>query len=200
MKEEIVFVGYSGHAYVCVDVAFRLGKEVSGYFDISQKEVNPFKLIYLGSENECQLKSDVFVSVGDNNIRKKIISNLDFSNLVSLIDPSAIVSSTVTIQKGVLVAPNATVNAFSEIGKGAIINTGSIVEHECKIGNFAHVCPGSVLAGNVEIGECTFIGANSTVIQGVKICDNVILGANSTVINDIHESGVYVGSPAKKIK
>ena len=36
--------------------------------------------------------------------------------------------------------------------------------------------------------------------EKISICDDVIIGLNSGVVGDIVESGVYVGTPAKKIK
>ena len=36
-------------------------------------------------------------------------------------------------------------------------------------------------------------------MPNVKIASNIIIGAGSIVSQDLRESGVYVGSPAKKI-
>lgn len=41
--------------------------------------------------------------------------------------------------------------------------------------------------------------AGSSVIGNVKVADNVILGANACLQKDANESGVYVGTPAKRI-
>jgi len=199
--DKVSFIGYSGHAFVCIDSAIRMGFEVDGYYDFEEKEVNPYHLGYKGLESNHDGLSRLFVAIGDNTIRKKVFTSLENSNeLINIIDPTAICSKMSQLGKGVFISAGAAVNSLSSIGDGVIINTGAVVEHECEISNFAHICPGAVLAGNVKIGELSFIGSNSTVIQGVQICNNVIIGAGSTVVRDIKEPGVYVGTPAKKIK
>jgi serine acetyltransferase len=50
------------------------------------------------------------------------------------------------------------------------------------------------------IGDCVYIGTNAVIREGVHICDGVTIGAGAVVLNDITESGVYAGVPAKKIK
>jgi serine acetyltransferase len=50
-----------------------------------------------------------------------------------------------------------------------------------------------------RLGDNVVIGANSVLIGPIHICDNVIIGAMSLINKDITESGVYVGSPARKI-
>lgn len=50
------------------------------------------------------------------------------------------------------------------------------------------------------LGDNVVIGANSVVIGPVDICDNVTVGAMSLVNRSITEPGVYVGTPARKVK
>lgn len=201
MSSKVSFIGYSGHAFVCIDSAIRMGCEIDGYYDFEEKELNPYHLKYKGDETNHDKLSRLFVAIGDNTIRKKVYNSLESSNeFINIIDPTAICSEKSQLGKGVFISARAIVNSLSSIGDGVIINTGAVVEHECEISNFAHVCPGAVLAGNVKIGKLSFVGANSTVIQGVHVCNNVIIGAGSTVVRDIKEPGVYVGTPAKKIK
>ncbi|GLG91671.1 DapH/DapD/GlmU-related protein [Sellimonas catena] len=53
--------------------------------------------------------------------------------------------------------------------------------------------------GAIEIGDNVFIGSRTMIMPNVKITDNVIVGAGSIITHDLKESGVYVGSPARKI-
>jgi serine acetyltransferase len=50
------------------------------------------------------------------------------------------------------------------------------------------------------VGKGVYLGTKSCIREKISICDNVILGMNAGVVSDIQESGVYVGTPAKKIK
>lgn len=52
----------------------------------------------------------------------------------------------------------------------------------------------------IVIEDNVWIGAHSVILPGVKIVTGSIVGANSTVTSSIVEQGVYVGSPATRIK
>lgn len=207
LHKGIVLVGYSGHSFVVADILTQLGYRIEGYLDKEPAQNNPFSIPYLGFEgNDADLRKIagllVFPSIGDNKIREKVFEqliSLGFS-IPNAISPRANVSSYSKVEEGALVCQGACINAFAKMGRGAIVNTGAIVEHECNVGSFAHIAPGAVLAGSVRIGEGSFVGANSTIKQGVEIGRNVIIGAGSVVINNIADSGIYAGNPARKIK
>jgi len=50
-----------------------------------------------------------------------------------------------------------------------------------------------------ELGDNVVIGSNAVILGPISICDNVIIGSMSLVNKSITESGVYVGTPVKKI-
>lgn len=197
--------GYSGHAYVVIDALLENEMSISGYFEQKQQKNNPYKLKYLGVENENTLKSldtIVFPGVGSNSVRRKIITLFDKNDCEQIIlqHPRSIISKTAKIEKSTFISAGAIVNSFAKIGKGCIINTGAIIEHECEIGNFSHIAPGSVLAGNVKIGVESFIGANSVIKQGITIGDNVTIGAGSVILKNVPNNEIWVGNPAKRLK
>lgn len=201
MKKIINIVGYSGHSYSCLDTAIANNIEVDGYFDIEEKEYNPYSLKFLGQETSIKLEK-IFIAIGDNKLRQRIFDDLPricrFD--VNLIHPNSNISDKAKINYQVLIQNGSQINALASIGTGVIINTGAIIEHECKIGAFSHVAPGAVLAGNVLVGERSFIGANATIIQGVKIGKDVVIGAGAVIINDVPDNAVVVGNPGKIIK
>jgi sugar O-acyltransferase (sialic acid O-acetyltransferase NeuD family) len=208
VSDQVILIGYSGHAYVVADALESSDKKIIGYCENGEKKENLLNLKYFGSEktpNALKLLQNhySFIAIGNNAIREKVyrffVEN-DISNFVNAIHFSSIISKNTKLKDLILVAPNATINAFSKIGTGVICNTGSIVEHECKIGDFAHIAPGATLAGNVSVGERSFIGANAVVKEGIKIGKDVIVGAGSVVINDIPDGQVFVGNPAQPIK
>ncbi|MGO4919934.1 acetyltransferase [Maribacter spongiicola] len=202
--KNIYFLGYSGHAYVAIDVAKAGSFSVMGYFDKQENKHDPYKIEYLGNEEELDLKdlvkeAYVFPAMGSNAIRKKLHSLLEYLNIEQtvLVHPTAFVSESAIIGLSTLINPNTVVNALAKIGKACILNTGSIIEHECIIDDYSHIAPGAVLAGNVQVGKNCFVGANAVIKQGVKITDNVIIGAGSVVLKNIREEGTWVGNPAK---
>jgi sugar O-acyltransferase (sialic acid O-acetyltransferase NeuD family) len=201
----MIIIGYSGHSYVVLSIFNTMGKIVSAYCDTKEKDYNPFKLSYLGEENSensffALQKSDFFISIGDNHIRRKIYENLAAKNIfpINAIHTAAVICPTVTIaDKGVMISAGVVINSLSKIGNGVICNTGCIIEHECSIGNFAHIAPGAILCGNVTIGENSFIGAGAVVIQGITIGKNVIIGAGAVIVKNIPDNSTAYGNPAQ---
>ncbi|MBP6754894.1 MAG: acetyltransferase [Bacteroidia bacterium] len=206
-SKEILIFGYSGHAYVVIDVAISCGYIVKEYVDLVENKLNPFNLIYKGSESSINIAdlstyNFCFPALGSNEIRFKLVNYFSENNLnqTILIHPSSIISGKSKIGLSTFISSAVVVNPLVKIGVGCIINTGVIVEHECNIGDFTHLAPGVVLAGNVNIGSFSFLGANSVVKQGVKIGNNVVVGAGSVVLNDIPDNETWVGNPARKLR
>lgn len=207
MERFVNIFGYSGHAYVVLDIMLSCGYSPNGYFDKLPSPLNPFNLSYLGDENKVDVLSHFagtfgFACIGNANIRSKIIEFLDFNHIESIIltSPSADVSPLTFIKPHTFISKNVSILPMVGIGKGCIINTGATVEHECKIGDYTHIAPGAVLCGNVNIGNYTHVGANSIVKEGITIGNNIIIGAGTVVVKDITQEGtVWVGNPAKKL-
>lgn len=199
---KINIVGYSGHSKVVIESALKINITPIGYYDLMEKKKNYYGLKYLSFEENCQFNEPLFVTIGDNKKRKKIIEKLrekaffDFN----IIDKSAIISPTASINNQTYVAPGVIINADVKIGFGSIINSGSVVEHDCLIGDYSHVAPGTILCGNVHVGANCLIGANTTIIPNLKIGNNCTVGAGSVIINDIPDNSTVVGNPGKIIK
>lgn len=207
MKKPVAIIGYSGHAHTAVDILTACGYTVTAYCDNEAKEINPFQLDYLGSENDPvvieQLKQyDYFIGVGNNNLlRRKIYEAVApiLGEPVNAIHPSAVISPSVTMKFGHFISANVSINAVTSLGMTAVCNTGAVIEHGCIVGDFTFIAPGAVLCGDVTIGENTFVGANSVIKQGVCIGKNVIIGAGSVIIKDIPDNAKVVGNPARII-
>ncbi len=203
-NKDIVIVGYSGHAYVVIEAAELLGKNVIAYTDKVEATKNPFSLSYLGCETDDSFdfeskKYQFVLGLGDNNLRVKVANMLvkNNQNIVTLIHPEANVSSNISIGEGVFVARGACVNPFVEIGNYSILNTNCSIDHECEIGEAVHIAPGAVLAGSVKVGDRSFVGANSVIKQGVTIGKDVIIGAGTVVLKDIPNDSKVVGNPGR---
>lgn len=201
----IILIGYAGHAFVAADIFLRNGVELLGYCDHEEKELNPYNLPYLGSEDSEGARALLdehywFVSIGDNRIRSRVYEKLETHTRgfgTNAIHPTAVIASSVEMEEGVMVAAGAVLNPLARIGFGVICNTGCIIEHECIIGDFAHIAPGAVLAGNVTVGDGAFVGANAVVKQGVQIGRDAVVGAGAVVLRDVPAGQTVVGNPAR---
>ncbi|MBZ7953622.1 acetyltransferase [Campylobacter sp. W0018] len=191
--EKIYIYGAGGHGLVCKDVALSLGyKECIFLDDFKAKPFDPNLEKY-----------DFFISIGNNQLRKEFFEKVFQSGfkIVNLIHPSAIISSSASIQEdaGILIMPYVVVNAKAKISKGVILNTSSVIEHECEIGEFSHISVGAKCAGNVKIGKNCLLGVNSCVLPNLSLPDDSILGGGSALIKSQNEKGVFVGVPARRI-
>lgn len=204
MNKNSIIIGYSGHAFVVLDVLLANGLICNYYCEQEEKRNNPYELQYLGNEKDPKLLKylcghNIYIAIGENIARSKIFNYLALNNLKTpfVSHPSAIVSPSARFADATIVMPGVVINALATIGKGVICNTSSIIEHECSIGDFSHIAPGAVLAGNVSIGKHCFVGANSVIKQGVRIGDGVIIGAGSVVLGDVSDNSMVFGNPAK---
>jgi UDP-N-acetylbacillosamine N-acetyltransferase len=194
--KSIYIYGASGHGLVVADIAKACGYTNIIFIDDGDNQYPAFKDIKHTKDIPIAL------GIGTNSIRKKLLQKIKtygFS-VITLIHPSAIVSSSVTIEEGTIIMPNVIINANSKIGCGVILNSASVIEHENIIEDFVHISPDVALAGNVTIKEQTHIGIDSCVIQGINIGENTMIGAGSVVIEDIGNKKIAVGNPCKVIK
>ncbi len=208
MRNEVILIGYSGHAYVAFDIFESKGKTVIGYCEKDEKKLNPYGLKFFGYERDgktlIQLKQyEYFIAIGDNALRKNIFTFLTMEGLraaSNALHRSSTISGSAQLGKGVMVSAHSVINAQAVIGDAVICNTGCVIEHECIIGSYSHIAPSATLCGNVTVGDGSFIGANSVVKEGVKIGSNVIVGAGSVIIKDVADNSKIVGSPQRQLK
>lgn len=57
-----------------------------------------------------------------------------------------------------------------------------------------------VISSPITICDNVWIGAKATVLYGTTIAAGCVIGANSLVNKDTEQDGIYVGTPAKRIK
>lgn len=194
--------GASGHAKVIIDSLIASGIQVSGLFDDDPDVKSLLEFPVFGPFDADRLGNDeLIISVGVNNIRKKIVDRLPKDILYgNAIHPSAIVSNYATLDKGSVVMQGAIIQASSVVGNHCIINTGASVDHDCHLDDFVHISPHATLCGNVTVGEGSWITAGVTIIPGVKIGKWCVIGAGSVVTKDIPDYSLAAGNRCKVIK
>lgn len=199
MKQSIVIIGAGGHGRVVADAA-----RACGYT----------RVLFLDDAEDCAVElsgrtddykkfigaCDFFVAIGNAAIRERITRALisDGADIATIMHPSAVIGSSVSIGKGSFVAPGAVVNTGANVGEGVILNTCCSVDHDCTVEDFCHVSVGAHLAGTVCVGRSTMIGAGATVINNLSLCAGCTVGAGAVVVNDLNEPGTYIGVPARK--
>lgn len=143
----------------------------------------------------------VIIAIGEPDVKRKIAEALpETTKYQTLIHPSAIIGNDVKIGKGCIICAGCILTCDINIGDFITLNIGCTVGHDVIIHDYCSLMPSVNVSGGVNLWKGTYIGTNSCIKQGVTIEDGVVIGMGSVVTKDITEKGVYVGSPAKKIK
>ncbi|WP_191556972.1 acetyltransferase [Metabacillus idriensis] len=203
---KIAVIGQGGHSKVVCDMIMEQNSyQITAVLDDKFEATEEFEGVIYGQVkiyHELLSKyPDIkfFVAIGDNNIRMKIVEELNLSpnQFATIIHPAAIVSQSAKIGVGTVLMPGCIVNANTKIGDHSIINTGSIIEHDNCIKDFVHISPNATLTGSVTAGTGSHIGASATIIPNKTIGEWAIVGAGSVVIHNISNRRTAVGIPAR---
>ena len=196
--KRITIIGASGHGKVVADIAKLNGYDEIVFLDDNEQVKVCGKYPVVGdSKNAANFDNDIFVAIGNADIRKRIMEQYPDKTFPVLIHPHAVIADGVIIGKGTVIMAGTIVNTDVVIGKGCILNTSSSVDHDCIVGDYTHVAVGAHLCGSVTVGCETWIGAGATVNNNISIYRGCMVGAGAVVVRDIMEKGTYIGVPAK---
>lgn len=146
----LLIIGAGVHGHDCKEIAesLRIFKNIKFLDDVvvdndnvigKTSEIEKFKYRF-----PC-----AFVAIGDNEVRKRFVSELKGMNflLPSLISSFANISTKAKIGDGVVVFPQCTVNE-SVIGDFSILDTNTLINSGTRLGEYTRVdCGGIVLKG-----------------------------------------------------
>lgn len=196
-----MIIGAGGHGRVIADMAASTSQYEQIQFvdqDQSLTKVMNYSVIH-SIEEEDILKADWIVAIGNNRIRQQQMNQLKDkkASIATLIHPSAILGSNVTVGAGTVVMAGVVIQCGSQIGEGCIINTSVSVDHDNIIGDYVHISPGSHLAGTVTVGSNTWLGIGTIVKNNLTIGSDCQTGAGAVVVSNLTETGCYIGIPAR---
>lgn len=204
MTNAVAVIGAGGHARSLIGLLESRGYQIVGVFDDSylageEELIGGYPLT--GNMRMAPSGVHLVLAVGDNRQRAELFAQFKTRlHKDTLAHVRAFAAADVRVGDANQFFGNVFINSQVVLGDNNIINTGAVIEHETCIGNHNHVSVGAILCGRVRVGDFCMIGAGATVIDKVTICGNVVVGANSTVVKDITEPGIYVGSPARKVR
>jgi UDP-perosamine 4-acetyltransferase len=205
MSADVVVVGAGGHAKVCVEILQSMGERVA--FCVADVD-SPLRScvgveVLLGDACLAELAasgySRLFVALGENVTRSRLASkavSLGFE-LVTAISPTAVVSPSAKIGKGVVIMPTAVVNADARIDDLCIVNTGATIDHDCVLGRGVHVAPQCGLAGGVRVSDWAFLGAGTIVLPNISIGTEAVVGAGAVVVANVPDGALCKGVPGR---
>jgi sugar O-acyltransferase (sialic acid O-acetyltransferase NeuD family) len=125
---------------------------------------------------------------------------LGFRRFPAVVDPTAIVASTVTLAEGTVVNAGAIIGAKTRLGPFVSVNRGASVGHDVVVDDFVSLGPSCVLGGFVRLRAGAYMGAGAVVLPGVSVGRNSVVGAGAVAVSDVPDHAVVIGNPARVIK
>jgi len=145
---------------------------------------------------------EVMIAVGSSddrlNISKKLPKETKYFSFIH--NTVLILDDSIQIGDGTFIGAYSVLTTNIKVGKHSLLNRSNHIGHDCQIGDYLTLMPGAIVSGDCNISDNVYVGTNSSIREKISICDDVIIGLNSGVVSDIVESGVYVGTPVRKIK
>jgi sugar O-acyltransferase (sialic acid O-acetyltransferase NeuD family) len=118
----------------------------------------------------------------------------------ALIDPSAVVASSVEVGCGSYLNSAVVIGARSRIGSQVVINRSASIGHHATLEDYVSIGPGALLAGEVNVGRGALLAVGSVVLPQIRIGAGAIVAAGSVVSRDVAERTLVAGNPARIVK
>jgi sugar O-acyltransferase (sialic acid O-acetyltransferase NeuD family) len=208
--KDLILIGSGGHAKVVIDII-----EEEGLYKIHGVLTNDLIKSFcgypvLGNDDyldQLQLNQKYKIAIGiggfkDNLLRKKIYNKFAQQNfdIVNCIHPTAVISSSVKLGKGLVIFAGVILNPEVVIHDNCIIATGSTIDHETIIKSHCLISAGVTIGANTCIEEESLCALGSKVISQVNVGKNVLVAAGAVVTNNILDGEIVFGIPAKTKK
>jgi acetyltransferase EpsM len=198
--KKINLYGGGGHCFAVVALIRSLGEyRPQVIFDDAPKQDNILEVPLRKYSNEELSSEPLFITVGNNGVRKRIASTFD-TEFPTFIHPSVVTYPSASIGMGSVVLPNAVIDAGVKIGDFCIVNNNATVSHNVHLHNYVHIAIQAAITGGVTIGEGSFIGSGAIILPEITIGKWAVIGAGSVVTKNVPDGAVVYGNPAKIIK
>lgn len=174
-----MIIGTSTLAEIVIEILAMNDIKVKGFWDDFSEEKMFLNLPVLGRiedlivQKEEYLAFPVFVAIGDNSGRKKVMSEIkeEGFNFFNVIHPKAHIEASVQMDTGNFVGAFTYIGCKCVIGEGNIFYHNVIVSHHNSIGDYNFISPQVSIGGFTQMGHLNKIGMNSVVKPYIHLSD-----------------------------
>ncbi len=127
------------------------------------------------------------IAIANIDVRKESITYCERLNLkpYTVCHPTAVISPTAKIGKGVFVGPLAVVSSHAVIDDYCLVHLHASRSHDARVGRFNSILPGARISGNAHLGENCLVGSNAFIAAGVRVGDDSQIDALTYVSRDV---------------
>ncbi|WET12373.1 acetyltransferase [Pseudomonas sp. D3] len=117
----------------------------------------------------------------------------------TLIHPSAVVGTNVTIGFGSVICPFTVLSTDLVVGDFVTINSGCTIGHDTSIASYCTLSGNCDVTGGAKLLEGAFLGSRAVIVPNVTVGEYAVVGAGSVVIRKVAPGVTVFGVPAKRI-
>lgn len=117
----------------------------------------------------------------------------------NVIDPTAVVSTSAKIGRGVFLWRNVFVGPCAQIGNYATVQLFSSMGHDSVVGEGTTVSAFCDVMGHAQLGRGVFLGSHASILPNAKVGDFARVGAGSVVVKGAASGSTVVGVPARDL-
>jgi len=205
----VYIIGAGTYGEAMYELAVLNGYKVKGFYDdddakIGSSVMGVKVLNKVRTLTAADIKDNKFVvAIGNNKVRNEIMTYINElgGSTPTLIHPTAVISESAKIGKGVYIQANAYIWTKVVISDYCIISPNVVIAHHSTLGKSCLVSTLTGVGASITIEDNVFIGMGSTIMTGISLIgENSIIGAGAVVIKNVEKNSVYAGVPAKKIR
>jgi sugar O-acyltransferase (sialic acid O-acetyltransferase NeuD family) len=203
--KEIIIIGAGGHAAELRDYIGHYNHSnppenirVKGYLDDDEDNFGKYAYPepFLGSiKNHLVDKNELYLmGIANLAYRRPIIEKFvrEGAKFIGLIHPTALVSPSARIGKGVVISHNASVGPKAVIGDYCVLNSRCTIGHDSVLGRYNFISPQVAISGNTIIGDENMLGTNACTIPAKRIGNNNVVAAGMVIYKDIGDNETVI--------
>ena len=195
--DSLVLFGSGRHTLVVLDAVLAFGRwRVAACIDDDPLADTLAGVPVLGSGSLPHLRekglSRGHVAFGEFGGEEMAVRQADAAGveLVSVLHPSASVSSLATLGRNVFIGPQAVVGPDAEVGELCQVLNCASVAHHCRLARTVRISDGARLGGTVSVGARSVIGLGATVNKRITIGGNVLVVSGVSVYDHVPDNSV----------